>query len=135
MDRRTYPLPGDVSHQGMAFRMAGSKERDEYLKTFPHPVPSTHTLHWEWDVAANELRFEMRPRPAQEEGEETEETEQRPATTTATARSVHRELEAMTAADLLTRGAEVGAAVNGKMTKAALVAAILEALAKQPQGK
>lgn len=131
MDRRTYPLTDDSSHQGMAFRPASSTERDEYLKTFPNPMPSTHYLHWAWDSESGELRFEVRVKPEAKAAGDKSSTIRPTAPGTDERR---RELTAMTNADLLALAAEEGADVDPKSSKALIVAAIIEQESK-PAGK
>jgi hypothetical protein len=120
MDRRTYPLSDDSSHQGMAFKPASSSERDEYLRTFPDPMPSTHYLHWQW--VDGEVRFEPRPKPeAVAAGAKAGVKPLAPGTNERRA-----ELNNMTVADLQALAAETGATIDNKATKAQIIAQIID---------
>jgi hypothetical protein len=113
------------------FVTQSTSERDTWQRVFPDPVPSTHRVNAGWSPDGTEITLALAIDPDAKPAVES-------ATGTAPSDPAQPEsdgtkaLQAMSNADLLTYGAEIGAAVNPKMNKAALVAAILET--KQQQG-
>jgi hypothetical protein len=61
MNRSTEKL--DDSHDRMIFKMQGTEERDNWMRTFPEPLPATHELVHEWTDAMT-LHVYVRPRKA-----------------------------------------------------------------------
>lgn len=133
MDRFVQKIEGDESHDLMGFEMQGEREYQEYARVFPDPLPSTHRLAYRWDTndrGQKVLKLRVVPVAAQRPAGGTAGATTTTAPTADQAAAVEarrKELDAKTKADLQTIGATVGLDLSGELTKAQMVAQILEA--------
>lgn len=109
MDREFEPI--NESHIRQKFTMSGDKDYAHWLKTFPDPMPSTHTLAYRW--TQNEKGQAVLIFGPELKGESPEASEA-------------DELTKLSDGDLATIAAEEGVKVTGKMTKAQVIAAIVK---------
>lgn len=118
----------DQSHNEITFKMQGTTERDAWLRTFPHPLPSTHKLAYEWP---DDMTLVVRPEPIAtpsagegSHGPSPADVANVPAPADVAA------LEGKTIADLQTLAAEKGVILKSGMSKAQIVAAIGDAIGR-----
>jgi hypothetical protein len=50
----------DESHDSLTLTYQGTRERDQAMRVFPDPMPSTHELAYEW--SADKMKLNIRPR-------------------------------------------------------------------------
>lgn len=127
MIREVVPQPDDSSHDRTILIMQGTRERDEYLRSFPRPIPDTHELTCEWDETGMRLVLAVRPRLAAAVAGRASSLGGRLAAAVDAAR---RELEKLKREDLLARAAELGLGdkIPGSATKAQIIALIVKRL-------
>ncbi len=144
MDRQIVKI--DSSHDAQICTMQSASERDGYLRIFPHPMPVGYVLKHRW-LSEMKLKLWVEAVPAvavavavaapavtatptaplaaptpinpPEQGD--------PVAVPMPASVRRAELEAMNTPDLLTLGAEVGARVSNKQSKAVMAGLILAA--------
>lgn len=114
MDRDPFKSPS-TPFVGQRFRFAGTLERDEYLKTFPNPLPKGHALQYRWvdDFTVELLVVATEPVPTD-------------------VAEILAELELLTLAELKTKAAELGVKPYPKATKQQLAGQVAERIAAGP---
>jgi len=123
------------SHSRQSHTFQGAGERDQWLRVYPHPMPSTHRLRYEWvgpmqlDVWAEPIEPDRKETVLKVEPVAGELTaEQRRGVdsgTTGPAPAEQAELEALSMEELVTRATEAGIKVPRKSSKAQIAALIL----------
>jgi hypothetical protein len=111
MDRDTFKHP-ETPFVGQRFRFAGTLERDEWLKTFPNPLPKGHALQYRW---VNDFTVELVVVATEP--------------VTADTAKLLEELEPLSHAELKTRAAELGVKAFPKATKQQLATQVAEKMA------
>lgn len=105
------------SHDRMTITMQGTSERDGWMRVFPDPMPATHVITYNWQ--GMNLVIEPTPfltQPAANPVNPAEPSTPKP------------DLSGMAEADLRTLAAEKGVKLTGKMSRAQMEAAVLEAV-------
>ena len=135
----------DSSHDEMCITMQSDSESDGWMRVFPHPMPSTHRLTHRWEgnklyvrpeplpVAAPQAPAAQSPAPVQSTPTTSDANPPQTLTITEATEKHRKELEALTEADLITRGAELGLRLKRSMAKALMVAEILKKEFQPPQ--
>lgn len=134
MIRETKKLPNDGSHDEMTFVLQSSREKSEYARSFPDPLPPGYKLCHKWDGMKLTFWPELDPSLLTTA---TVAVVAAPADSTAAATAVAvkiNELQKLNQHQLITRASRLGATANTAMSKSAIIAEILkaEALAAEP---
>lgn len=139
MDRAVEKIEGDESHDMMTFTTQGEREFQEWARVFPDDLPSTHELRHRWvdnDRGQRVLQVRVFPRGAA--GLRPHDEANGPLVVDAPGGKVdpaalearRKELAERKKEDLQTLGAELGLDLADSLTKAQMVALILEAEAE-----
>jgi hypothetical protein len=130
MDLTIEKIPGDPCHDRYRMRMAGTSERDRYMRCFPDPLPSTHRMVYRWEQTKDGIYLIQGVEPiAAIEAK----AAQRPVDLHKDPREKLR-VELQTISDrneLLTKAAENGVETTPKMSKSQIIAAIVDKLVPQ----
>lgn len=112
MDRTILRI--DDSHNRHVCKMAGTTDRDEYLRCFPNPMPATHRLAYQW---TDEMTLVIGPEPIPI-------TEQALGPGNPKSPVLPAELKSLSNKELKTKAAELGVNVAGNASRAQLESAI-----------
>lgn len=127
MIRETQPQPDDSSHDRMIFVMQSARERDEYARTFPNPIPDTHELTATWDDTGMHLVLALRPRVEAQIAGRAARTRGAGGRLAEVVNAARKELDKLTKADLMIKAAEYGLGdkLPSSATKPEIIAQVL----------
>jgi hypothetical protein len=136
----------DDSHDEMSFRMAGTTERDHWMRSFPEPMPAGYVLRHAWEDLTLRVWVEKCSTPCttleQLATMNLDSPEAKALSDGIKAEKVaglESELSALSDADLETRAAMEGVKVKDqkgkKLTKAVIIAAIVAKKGTPPRSE
>jgi hypothetical protein len=128
----------DDSHDEMSFRMAGTTERDHWMRSFPEPMPAGYVLRHAWEDLT--LRVWVEKAPILHVSDPALQGDDQPQNASITGnQALETELSALSDADLETRAAMEGVKVKDqkgkKLTKAVIIAAIVAKKGTPPRSE
>lgn len=102
--------PVEEGHDELVITMSSVSERDQYLKVYPNPMPSTHELAYHWE---DDMHLVVGPKRVS-------------GAKAAKGEDASRQFDGKTPQDLILMGNEIGLDLNPNMSGARMRALILE---------
>lgn len=143
MDRHVEKI--DDSHDRMVLVMAGSKEAERWRRTFPDPMPGTHTLSYRWVQNEREqVALVIKPapagkgarRPAAAKRAESPETEvESEYGTDEEIAEIIDQLRPLSDGDIATKAAELGMVLPRNISQAQTRAEVARKIYEKAQAK